>query len=124
MDTRAEHAVLTTLRALSAPTHDRGPERITVLVTHRLANIRDVDHIIVLDRGRIVEHGTPRAADQLRRDLRATIHPASHRLPTLSHSRNSVGVDRGSVGRTKGGVPVRRTRASDNDDVTAGRTHG
>jgi ATP-binding cassette, subfamily B, bacterial len=52
MDARAEDAVFRALRAMSA-----GRDRITVLVTHRLANIRSADRIIVLDRGRVIEQG-------------------------------------------------------------------
>ncbi|GAA5139737.1 hypothetical protein [Pseudonocardia adelaidensis] len=33
-------------------------DRITVLVTHRLANVRHADQILVLERGRLIEHGT------------------------------------------------------------------
>jgi len=32
--------------------------RTTLMVTHHLASVRDVDSITVMDRGRIVEHGT------------------------------------------------------------------
>jgi ATP-binding cassette subfamily B protein len=53
MDARAEHAVFTTLRAMS-----EGRSRITVLVTHRLANVRHADQIVVLEHGRITELGT------------------------------------------------------------------
>ena len=52
MDARAEHAVFTALRGLG------GSERITVLVTHRLANVRHADQIVVLEEGRVVELGT------------------------------------------------------------------
>ena len=45
MDARAEHAVFTALRGLG------GGERITVLVTHRLANVRHADQIVVLEEG-------------------------------------------------------------------------
>ncbi len=51
MDARAEHAVFAALRGLG------GTERITVLVTHRLANVRHADQIVVLDHGRITERG-------------------------------------------------------------------
>jgi ATP-binding cassette subfamily B protein len=54
MDARAELDVFTALRGLSAPGHDR----ITVLVTHRLANIRAADQIVVLDQGHLAELGT------------------------------------------------------------------
>jgi ATP-binding cassette, subfamily B, bacterial len=52
MDARAEHAVFTALRGLG------GSARITVLVTHRLANVRHADQIVVLEEGRVVELGT------------------------------------------------------------------
>jgi ATP-binding cassette, subfamily B, bacterial len=52
MDARAEHAVFTALRGLG------GSERITVLVTHRLANVRHADQIVVLEEGRVIELGT------------------------------------------------------------------
>jgi len=51
LDARAEHALFAALRAGAA-------ERITVLITHRLANVRHADHIYVLHEGRITEHGT------------------------------------------------------------------
>jgi ATP-binding cassette, subfamily B, bacterial len=52
LDARAEHGVFGALRELAA-----GGDRVTVLVTHRLANIRSADRIVVLDTGRIVEEG-------------------------------------------------------------------
>jgi ATP-binding cassette subfamily B protein len=57
MDARAEHAAFAALRSMSAA-GDGGDGRITVLVTHRLANVRHADLIVVLDHGRVVEHGT------------------------------------------------------------------
>ena len=57
MDARAENAVFNALRELSKQTDDERP-RITVLITHRLANIRQADQIVVLSEGRIIEHGT------------------------------------------------------------------
>ncbi|MFC5235842.1 ABC transporter ATP-binding protein [Pseudonocardia zijingensis] len=54
LDARAEHAVFAALRGLAGTARDR----ITVLVTHRLANVRHADQILVLERGRITEHGT------------------------------------------------------------------
>ncbi len=52
MDARAEHAVFAALRGMG------GGERITVLVTHRLANVRHADQIVVLEQGRVTELGT------------------------------------------------------------------
>ncbi|MEY9840671.1 ATP-binding cassette domain-containing protein [Streptacidiphilus sp. EB103A] len=51
LDARAENQVFTRLRALAAG-------RTTVFVTHRLANVRSADRIIVLDHGLIREQGT------------------------------------------------------------------
>jgi ATP-binding cassette subfamily B protein len=58
LDARAEHAVFRTLRGLAARGEHSAAERITVLVTHRLANVKHADQILVLERGRLVEHGT------------------------------------------------------------------
>jgi ATP-binding cassette subfamily B protein len=57
MDARAELAVFNAFRSLSL----RGngvAGHITVLITHRLANVRCADKIVVLDKGKIVEMGT------------------------------------------------------------------
>lgn len=54
MDARAEDAVFASLRALSAT---GAQPRIIVLITHRLANIRHADRILVLDNGRIADQG-------------------------------------------------------------------
>ncbi|HEY3606500.1 MAG TPA: ABC transporter ATP-binding protein [Pseudonocardiaceae bacterium] len=58
LDAKAEARVFDGLHHASRTTNggDR-PTRTTILITHRLANIRHADRIIVLDRGRIVEHG-------------------------------------------------------------------
>jgi ATP-binding cassette, subfamily B, bacterial len=53
LDARAEHAVFGTLHGRSGA----GAHRITVLVTHRLANVRHADQILVLEQGRLIEHG-------------------------------------------------------------------
>jgi ATP-binding cassette subfamily B protein len=64
MDARAEHAVFQSLQSLSRAGavsgngHRSGRDRTTVLITHRLANVRHADQIIVLDHGRIAERGT------------------------------------------------------------------
>jgi len=53
LDARAEQAVFGTLHGRTGT----GAGRITVLVTHRLANVRSADQILVLERGRIIERG-------------------------------------------------------------------
>jgi ATP-binding cassette, subfamily B, bacterial len=50
LDPATESAIMETIRELM-----RG--RTTLIATHRLATIHDVDHIIVLERGRIAEQG-------------------------------------------------------------------
>ncbi|WP_327073215.1 ABC transporter ATP-binding protein/permease [Kitasatospora purpeofusca] len=51
LDPRAEHKILHALR-------DLAPGRITLLVTHNLANAKLADRIVVMDQGRIVQTGT------------------------------------------------------------------
>ncbi|MGW1433550.1 ABC transporter ATP-binding protein [Streptomyces sp. NPDC002431] len=51
LDALAEHRIYTRLRALA-------DGRATIFITHRLANTRLADRIIVLDRGRVSETGT------------------------------------------------------------------
>ena len=50
MDARGEHQIFRELRAMA-------PDRITVVVTHRLDNVRMADRIIVLDQGTVREQG-------------------------------------------------------------------
>ncbi|WP_433579446.1 ABC transporter ATP-binding protein [Nocardia brasiliensis] len=58
MDARAEHAVFESLQELSRGNGRKPGNRTTILITHRLANIRHADKIVVLDHGRIAEVGT------------------------------------------------------------------
>lgn len=51
LDPRAEHALFQAIR-------DRQGVTTTILITHRLANVRHADVIYVLDRGRLVEAGS------------------------------------------------------------------
>jgi ATP-binding cassette, subfamily B, bacterial len=51
LDPRAENALFQSIR-------DRQGHATTILITHRLANVRHADRIFVMDRGAIVETGT------------------------------------------------------------------
>ena len=51
LDAEAELAFQRALRRLSVG-------RTIVLITHRLRTVRDVDRIVVVERGRLVEEGT------------------------------------------------------------------
>jgi ATP-binding cassette subfamily B protein len=51
MDARAEAGVFEHFRRLAS-------DRITILISHRFSTVRMADHIVVLDRGRIVEQGS------------------------------------------------------------------
>ncbi|MEU5366481.1 ABC transporter ATP-binding protein [Streptomyces sp. NPDC005925] len=50
MDPRGEHRIFERIRALA-------PDRITIVITHRLENTRIADHIVVMEQGRITEQG-------------------------------------------------------------------
>jgi ABC-type multidrug transport system fused ATPase/permease subunit len=50
VDTRTESLLLKALRRLAA-------RQTTVVIAHRLSTIRDADRILVMERGRVVEHG-------------------------------------------------------------------
>lgn len=50
MDARGEHQIFRELRAMAS-------DRITVVVTHRLDNVRMADRVIVLDQGTVREQG-------------------------------------------------------------------
>ncbi len=51
LDTPTGDAIVADLLALSS-------ERATMLITHRLAGLQEVDEVFVLDRGRVLERGT------------------------------------------------------------------
>jgi ATP-binding cassette subfamily B protein len=51
MDARAEAEVFEHFRQLAS-------DRITILISHRFSTVRMADHIVVLERGRIVEQGS------------------------------------------------------------------
>ena len=51
LDPRAEHDLFTRIRQLYAG-------RTVLLISHRFNTVRDADHIYVLERGRVIEHGS------------------------------------------------------------------
>lgn len=51
VDTQTEDAILRELKQMMEG-------RTTILIAHRISTVKDADHIIVLDEGRIVEQGT------------------------------------------------------------------
>ncbi len=51
LDTQAADAILADLLRLTQ-------DRATLLITHRLAGLQEVDEVLVLDRGRVIERGT------------------------------------------------------------------
>jgi ATP-binding cassette subfamily B protein len=55
LDAKAEAKVF---NALQSASRDPENDRTTVLVTHRLSNVRNADRIIVLEKGRVTEDGT------------------------------------------------------------------
>ncbi|MGC0410748.1 ATP-binding cassette subfamily C protein CydCD [Streptomyces sp. SAI-163] len=58
LDEPAEHLDLPTADALTADLLAATEGRTSLLITHRLAGLRAVDEVIVLDRGRVVQRGT------------------------------------------------------------------
>ncbi|MFI2236832.1 thiol reductant ABC exporter subunit CydD [Streptomyces chrestomyceticus] len=58
LDEPAEHLDLATADALTADLLAATEGRTTVLITHRLEGLEAVDEVLVLDEGRLVQHGT------------------------------------------------------------------
>ncbi|MGW3118016.1 thiol reductant ABC exporter subunit CydD [Streptomyces sp. NPDC001107] len=58
LDEPAEHLDLPTADALTADLLAATEGRTTLLITHRLAGLEAVDEVVVLDEGRVVQHGS------------------------------------------------------------------
>jgi thiol reductant ABC exporter CydC subunit len=58
LDEPGEHLDTQTADAILADLLAATPERATLLITHRLAGLGEVDEVLVLDHGRVIERGT------------------------------------------------------------------
>jgi len=58
LDEPGEHLDIETADAIVADALAAAREKATLLITHRLAGLKNVDEVLVLDRGRVVERGT------------------------------------------------------------------
>lgn len=67
LDARAEHPIFSRLRALAEG-------RTALFITHRLANCRTADRIVVLHEGRVAETGTYAELLANERSLFAELH--------------------------------------------------
>jgi ATP-binding cassette subfamily B protein len=50
MDARGEHQIFERIKRGAS-------DRITIVVTHQLENTRLADRVLVMDKGRVIEHG-------------------------------------------------------------------
>jgi ATP-binding cassette subfamily C protein CydCD len=57
LDTENERTVRTAIAELMAAP-ERKSRGVTIVIAHRLSTVRDADHIVVLDAGRVAEQGT------------------------------------------------------------------
>ncbi|PYG00471.1 ATP-binding cassette, subfamily B [Georgenia satyanarayanai] len=64
--------------------------RTTVVITHTLADALGCDEVIVLDRGRVVEHGRPAELMATPGSRLALLAPERHQRPTVVRDRRSA----------------------------------
>ncbi len=84
MDARAEHGFFSSVHA-----HARRTGATVVLITHRLASVRMADHIVVLDKGRVVAQGSHTelmSEDGLYREL-WELQASAYRTPPVPRPR-------------------------------------
>jgi ABC-type multidrug transport system fused ATPase/permease subunit len=55
VDNRTEASILAALEELR-----RKNQTTTIIISHKLSSLRDVDHILVLEDGMMAEYGTPK----------------------------------------------------------------
>ncbi|MFF4246071.1 thiol reductant ABC exporter subunit CydD [Streptomyces sp. NPDC001822] len=95
LDEPAEHLDLETADALTADLLAATEGRTTVLITHRLAGLDEVDEVLVLDAGRVVQQGAYAALaaqdGPLRRMIEREERPAAAG-PEQSRTREAVSV--------------------------------
>jgi ATP-binding cassette, subfamily C, bacterial CydCD len=58
LDEPGEHLDTRTADAILADLLTTTRDRATLLITHRLAGLEDVDEVLLLDRGQVLERGT------------------------------------------------------------------
>jgi ABC-type multidrug transport system fused ATPase/permease subunit len=99
LDEPGEHLDTPTADALVADVLARGGRRATLLITHRLAQLEEVDEVLLLDRGRVLERGSHAELLALGGHYAALWQNESReRLPGAGFAGGLCGVGRSRVG--------------------------